>query len=102
MKKAILLAILLPLATVASVAQDNSNTILTQCRDLADAANFVGPDEVLVNGKVCKVQKTAPAKMQDPSAGNHLRNSICTCSGAPDANSIAQRLSCSRFFRSHQ
>ncbi len=72
MKKAILLAILLPLAAVASVAQDNSNTILTQCRDLADAGNFVGPDEVLVNGKVCKVQKTAPAKMQDPSAGNHL------------------------------
>lgn len=72
MKKAILLAILLPLAATASFAQDNANAVLTQCRDLADAGNFVGPDEVLVNGKVCKVQKTAPAKMQDPSAGNHV------------------------------
>ncbi|MFZ0431745.1 MAG: hypothetical protein WAL86_03550 [Candidatus Acidiferrales bacterium] len=83
MKKAILLAILLPLAATASFAQDNANAVLTQCRDLADAGNFVGPDEVLVNGKVCKVQKTAPTEMQDTSAGNHLETPSATATAPP-------------------
>jgi hypothetical protein len=69
--KAILLALLLPLGAKASFAQDNANTVLTQCRDLADAGNFIGPDEVLANGKVCKVQKVTPKKAQAQLSANH-------------------------------
>jgi hypothetical protein len=49
------------------VAQDGTNATLTQCRDLAEAGNFIGPEEVLANGKVCKVQKTTIATPQVPA-----------------------------------
>ena len=49
-----------------------SNTNLTQCRDLAEAGNFIGSDEVLVNGKVCKIQKvTPPSPPQVRAAESH-------------------------------
>jgi len=67
MKSATLLVLFLTLGTVLTFAQGSTNTNLTQCRDLAETGNFVGSDEVLVNGKVCKVQKvtaTPPAQRQ--------------------------------------
>ena len=39
--------------------QDAPKKVEMQCRDLADAYNMVGPDEVLVDGKVCKRVKQA-------------------------------------------
>lgn len=60
MKSATLFVLFLTFGTVQAFAQDSANANLTQCRDLAEAGNFIGSDEVLVNGKVCKVQKMAP------------------------------------------
>lgn len=71
MKKATLLGILLLLAGKTIFAQDNVNTVMTQCRDLAEAGNLVGPDEVLVNGKVCKVQNITPPKLHVELPENH-------------------------------
>ncbi len=67
MKGATLLVLLLSLGATLSFAQDGSNTNLTQCRDLAETGNFVGSDEVLVNGKVCKVQKVTPPPQVRPA-----------------------------------
>lgn len=66
MRIASLLTIFLTLAATPSVAQDVSNASLTQCRDLSETGNFIGSDEVLVNGKVCKVVRSSPSKMEAP------------------------------------
>jgi hypothetical protein len=71
MKRVTLLAFLLTSGATICFAQDDTSMTLTQCRDLAEAGNFVGSDEVLVNGRVCKVQKTTPAKMQSEASENH-------------------------------
>jgi hypothetical protein len=48
--------------------QDAPKKVETQCRDLADAYNIVGPDEVLVDGKVCKrVKQAAPNPQAEPN-----------------------------------
>jgi len=60
MKSAALLLFSLTSGATLTLAQGGTNTVLTQCRDLAETGNFVGSDEVLVNGKVCKVQKVMP------------------------------------------
>jgi hypothetical protein len=87
MKKATLLAIFLALFVTATSGQDNQNTTLTQCRDLAETGNFVGPDEVLVNGKVCKVSKTPPPKPEPPAAANQQQTLLPKpTSTAPEAN----------------
>ena len=52
-------------AAPPSFGEQSANSNLTQCRDLAAAGNYVGPDEVLVDGKVCKASP-APEK-----ASNH-------------------------------
>jgi hypothetical protein len=72
MKGATLLVLLLSLGATLGFAQDGSNTNLTQCRDLAETGNFIGSDEVLVNDKVCKVQKvTPPSPPQARAAESH-------------------------------
>jgi len=48
-------------AAASALAQERTAD-QSQCRSLADAGNFVGPDEVLVNGMVCKVSKPAPSQ----------------------------------------
>lgn len=54
------IAVFLTVGTL-SLAQEKTADP-SQCRSLADAGNFVGPDEVLVNGMVCKVLKTTPSR----------------------------------------
>jgi hypothetical protein len=54
---------------IASAQQ--ATTIQMQCRTLEAAGNFVGPDETLVNGMVCRVVRQAaaqPAKPATPAA----------------------------------
>lgn len=82
MRELTLLALLLA-SGATSFAQDNTSMILTQCRDLAEAGNFVGSDEVVVNGKVCKVQKITPAKVQSPMTDTNPQASVPAPAQAP-------------------
>ena len=60
MKRLPIAATMLAVAVVSIHGQD-APKVEMQCRDLADAYNMVGPDEVLVDGKVCKrVKQAAP------------------------------------------
>jgi hypothetical protein len=61
MKKMTVLAILLTLVAAAIHAQDEPKKNEMECRDLAEANNMVGPDETLVDGKVCKKVPKATA-----------------------------------------
>ncbi len=89
MKRATLLTVLLALASTASFAQDAANTTLTQCRDLTETGNFVGPDEVLVNGKVCKVLKSSPPKAQAPAPDNQTKAPVPTPAPTPSPATAA-------------
>jgi hypothetical protein len=55
MKELLGLAILLLSGATAALGQATAGSL--QCRDLALAGNFVGPDETLIDGRVCKVVK---------------------------------------------
>jgi hypothetical protein len=55
MKELLGLAILLLSGATAALGQATAGSL--QCRDLASAGNFVGPDETLIDGRVCKVVK---------------------------------------------
>lgn len=91
MKNGTLLTIFLALIATATSAQDNPNTTLTQCRDLAETGNFVGPDEVLVSGKVCKVSKTPPPKPEPPPAANQQQTPLPKqASTTPAANASVE------------
>lgn len=72
-------------AGAASAQQvQQGGTIQMQCRDISSAGNFVGPDEVLINGMACKPVKPsatpkvaaaaqlAPAPSQPPEARSEL------------------------------
>ncbi|MGB9433950.1 MAG: hypothetical protein WBQ89_17030 [Candidatus Acidiferrum sp.] len=49
-------------------AQQNT-TVQLQCHDLASSNNFVGPDETIINGMVCKeVKQVATPKQVAPPA----------------------------------
>jgi len=73
---------------VVSIHGQDAPKVEMQCRDLADAYNMVGPDEVLVDGKVCKRVKQAAPNPQTPEApckpclivtsaeGHRFRNSM--------------------------
>ena len=78
MKRAMLLSVVLILAATTAFAQEATNTSQMQCRDLAEAGNFVGPDEVLVNGKVCKMVKATPAKVQAPTPDSRTQAPVPT------------------------
>jgi hypothetical protein len=61
MKCPMLILGLLASATAASAQQ--AATVQMQCRDLASNGNFLGPDEVLINGMAChQVKQAAPQK----------------------------------------
>ena len=49
----------------ASAASAQQATVQMQCRDLASTGNFVGPDEVLVNGMACKQAKQSAIPKQN-------------------------------------
>jgi hypothetical protein len=70
MKRLPIAATMLAVAVVSIHGQD-APKVEMQCRDLADAYNMVGPDEVLVDGKVCKRVKQAAPNPQ--TATHHLR-----------------------------
>jgi hypothetical protein len=64
------------------------------CRTLADAGNFLGPDEVMADGLVCKIVKPKPAasattettkKDSDPRSKLSLLGIVDTKSQQPDA-----------------
>ena len=56
-KRLTMLAFLIALAAGVVGASDTPKKSEMQCRDLAQTGNVVGPDETLVDGKVCKVLK---------------------------------------------
>ena len=88
MKRLPIAATMLAVAVVSIHGQDAPKKVEMQCRDLADAYNIVGPDEVLVDGKVCKRVKQAAPNPQTPEApckpclivtsaeGHRFRNSM--------------------------
>ena len=67
MNRLTLLATVLALAAVGIYADDTSEKVVLQCRDLAKAYYLVGPDEVLVKGKVCKIVKDAASAATVPA-----------------------------------
>jgi hypothetical protein len=52
-------------ASVASAQEVATATVQMQCHDLSANNNFVGPDEVIVNGMACKTVKQAAAPKQN-------------------------------------
>ena len=56
-KRLTMLAFLIALAAGVVGASDTPKKSEMQCSDLAQTGNVVGPDETLVDGKVCKVLK---------------------------------------------
>jgi len=42
----------------------SQNQQVTNCHTLESAGNFIGPDETIVNGMVCKIVQTQPASRQ--------------------------------------
>jgi hypothetical protein len=57
-------------AAGSTFAQQPTTTVQMQCRDLASAGNFLGPDESIVNGMACRMvkQAAAPVTIQAPVA----------------------------------
>jgi hypothetical protein len=70
MKCSVLVLGLLASATAASAQQ--AATVQMQCRDLASNGNFLGPDEVLINGMACHPVKQAAPQRQNmlPAEGS--------------------------------
>jgi hypothetical protein len=52
----------------AAFAQQQGATVQMQCRDLASNGNFLGPDEVLINGMACHPLKQAAVSKQIAAA----------------------------------
>ena len=52
-------------ASVASAQEVATATVQMQCHDLSTNGNFVGPDEVVLNGMACKQVKQAAAPKQN-------------------------------------
>jgi hypothetical protein len=55
---------MLVLTAVGVYADDTPKKVELECRDLADAHYMVGPDEVLLDGKVCKRARQAATNPQ--------------------------------------
>jgi hypothetical protein len=70
-------------ASVAS-AQEVA-TVQMQCHDLSTSGNFVGSDEVLVNGMACKQVKQAAAPKQNLVSGNTVAVQPVSANPAPVA-----------------
>lgn len=73
------LPLVVVLALTPSVAFSQSQT-LTNCHTPESAGNFIGPDETIANGMVCKVVKTQPAQQQQVVA----RQSVGSAQSAPN------------------
>jgi hypothetical protein len=55
-------------------AAQQTAMVQMQCHDLASNNNFVGSDEVMVNGMVCRTVKTQPATNQSPAQTAQVSN----------------------------
>jgi hypothetical protein len=82
MKSRVLFFALLTAASVASAQQ--TATVQMQCHDLASNANFVGPDEVVINGMACHSVKQAAPQNQN-AALRDARTATPTPTQAPPA-----------------
>ncbi len=49
---------------IAPVCTFSQDQMLTNCRTQEAAGNFVGPDETIADGMVCKVVKPTPGTQQ--------------------------------------
>ncbi|MGC1613223.1 MAG: hypothetical protein WA736_00925 [Candidatus Acidiferrum sp.] len=84
MKSSVLILALLTAATVASAQQ--AATVQMQCHDLASSGNFMGPDEVIINGMACHPVKQASPKNAN-AAVNHAPTGTSTPVQASSADS---------------
>lgn len=58
------LSLVVLLVTLTPSLAFPQNPQVTNCRTLESTGNFVGPDETIVNGMVCKTVKTKPLQQQ--------------------------------------
>jgi hypothetical protein len=78
MKSTVLIFALLTAATVASAQQ--AATVQMECHDLASNGNFVGPNEIVINGMACH-----PVKQASPQNQNAPLREAPTATAAPTA-----------------
>jgi hypothetical protein len=89
MKIATRLTIFLALATTPALAQEATSTGQMQCQTLAEAGNYVGPNEIIVNGKVCKAVKVSPPQVHAPASDKRAQTSGPTPTTSSSATSSA-------------
>lgn len=96
MRSVFLVCVTLGFAGAVSAQQTQQDrTVSMQCRDLSSTTgNFVGPDEVLVNGMACKpIKQSATPKMAaavQPVAQSAQMNSTTPGGPAPTATAAPQ------------
>jgi hypothetical protein len=90
MKHPILILGLLTSATAASAQQ--VATVQMQCRDLTSTGDFLGPDEVLVNGMACHPvkQSSLPSQIAAPRQGATATPAPTPASPASSTSTIPQ------------
>jgi hypothetical protein len=66
------------LACSGYCAAQQTAMVQMQCHDLASSNNFVGPDEVLVNGMACRTVKAPPATTQAAVQPQQVTNAAPT------------------------
>jgi hypothetical protein len=86
MKSPVLILVLLTAATGVSAQQ--AATVQMQCHDLASNGNFVGSDEVVINGMACHPVKQATPQNQS-AALRETPTATPTPAQAPSAGSTA-------------
>ena len=64
------------LAAATTVSAQQTATVQMQCHDLSTNGNFVGPDEIVINGMACRPVKQGPAQ-------NHTATPNALTSAAP-------------------
>ncbi len=75
------------LACSGYCAAQQTAMVQMQCHDLASNNNFVGPDEVVVNGMACRTVKTQPATNQSPAQAAQVSNVV----PAPTTTAVAAK-----------
>jgi hypothetical protein len=66
------------LACSGLCAAQQTAMVQMQCHDLASSNNFVGPDEVVVNGMACRTVKSQPATTQTALQPQQVANTTPT------------------------
>lgn len=76
------------LACSATASAQQAPTVQMQCRDLASNGNFLGPDEVLINGMACHPVQDAALAKQSAAAPPTAPAPSQTALVAPAPNSV--------------